>query len=84
MALHFRLAKKSIVIKNADQNKLFEWLTDKEKNGWLSEAPTWNFCKYLINEEGTLTHFFEAAIEPLSEGVTSSHQIINALLNFIV
>ncbi len=61
----FPLAKKSVVIKNADQNKIFEWLSNKEENGWLNEAPTWNFCKYLINEEGMLTHFFEAAIEPL-------------------
>ena len=61
----FQLAKKSVVIKNDQQNKLFEWLSNKEENGWLSEAPTWNFCKYLINEDGVLTHFFEAAIEPL-------------------
>jgi len=61
----FPLAKKSVVIKNDQQNKLFEWLSNREENGWLSEAPTWNFCKYLINEDGVLTHFFEAAIEPL-------------------
>lgn len=61
----FPLAKKSVVIKNDQQNKLFEWLSNEAENGWLSEAPTWNFCKYLINEDGVLTHFFEAAIEPL-------------------
>jgi len=61
----FPLAKKSVVIRNDQQNKLFEWLSNREENGWLSEAPTWNFCKYLINEDGVLTHFFEAAIEPL-------------------
>ncbi|MEP6681890.1 MAG: glutathione peroxidase [Parafilimonas sp.] len=61
----FPLAKKSVVIKNEAQNKLFEWLSNEEENGWLNESPTWNFCKYLINEDGVLTHFFEAAIEPL-------------------
>lgn len=61
----FPLAKKSDVIKNDAQNKLFEWLSNEEENGWLNESPTWNFCKYLINEDGVLTHFFEAAIEPL-------------------
>jgi glutathione peroxidase len=70
----FPLAKKSVVIKTADQNRIFEWLTNKEKNGWLNEAPTWNFCKYLINEEGVLTHFFEAAIEPGSEEITAAIQ----------
>jgi glutathione peroxidase len=68
----FPLAKKSVVIKNDDQNKLFEWLSNKEENGWLTEAPTWNFCKYLINEEGVLTHFFEAAIEPLGAEILTA------------
>jgi len=65
----FPLAKKSIVIKNGDQNEIFAWLSNKDKNGWLNEVPSWNFCKYLINEEGVLTHFFEAGIEPLSANV---------------
>lgn len=72
--ISFPLAKKSVVIKSADQNKLFEWLTHKEKNGWLNEAPTWNFCKYLINEEGVLTHFFEAAVEPSGKEITTAIQ----------
>lgn len=70
----FPLAKKSIVIKNKDQNKIFEWLSNKEENGWLNEAPSWNFCKYLINEEGVLTHFFEAAIEPLGPEILTAIQ----------
>jgi glutathione peroxidase len=63
----FPLVKKSVVIKADDQNKIFKWLSNENENGWLDQQPTWNFCKYLINEEGVLTHFFEAAIEPLSE-----------------
>jgi glutathione peroxidase len=63
----FPLAKKSVVVKANDQNKIFEWLTNENENGWLTQQPTWNFCKYLINEEGVLTHFFEAGVEPLSE-----------------
>jgi len=70
----FPLAKKSVVLKTAGQSKIFEWLSDKQKNGWLNEAPTWNFCKYLINEEGVLTHFFEAAIEPDSEEMIAAIQ----------
>lgn len=70
----FPLAKKTIVIKNDEQNKIFAWLSDNNKNGWLKEAPSWNFCKYLINEEGVLTHFFEAAIEPLGPEITAAIQ----------
>jgi glutathione peroxidase len=68
----FLLAKKSVVVRASDQNKIFEWLSNKNENGWLAQQPTWNFCKYLINEEGILTHFFEAAIEPLGEEMMSA------------
>jgi glutathione peroxidase len=70
----FPLAKKSTVIKNENQNKIFKWLSNKNENGWLSEAPSWNFCKYLINEEGVLTHYFESAIEPLSKEIAAAIQ----------
>lgn len=68
----FPLAKKSVVIKEDSQNKIFEWLTHEEENGWLNQQPTWNFCKYLINESGVLTHFFEAGIEPMGEEITAA------------
>ena len=65
----FPLIKKSIVIKANGQNELFEWLSNKNKNGWNDQAPTWNFCKYLVNENGKLTHFFASAVEPFSAAV---------------
>jgi len=70
----FPIAKKSVVIKEPEQNKIFEWLSTKEKNGWLNQMPSWNFCKYLINEQGTLAHFFEPAIEPLHAEITKAIQ----------
>ena len=63
----FPLAKKSVVVKSLEQNHIFRWLTNKEDNGWLDTSPSWNFCKYLINENGMLTHFFEPAVEPFDE-----------------
>lgn len=68
----FPLAKKSGVIKNAAQNPVYQWLTNENKNGWNYTAPTWNFCKYLVDENGELTHFFEAAIEPMSKELTEA------------
>ena len=65
----FPLAKKSVVVKSADQNKVFGWLTSKSKNGWNEKAPSWNFSKYLIDEQGTLTHYFDPSVSPLSEEV---------------
>ncbi len=61
----FPLAKKSTVLKQNGQLEVYQWLTDENKNGWNYVAPTWNFCKYLIDESGNLTHFFEAGVDPM-------------------
>ena len=68
----FPLSKKSVVIIAENQNPVYKWLTDENENGWNYTAPTWNFCKYLVDEEGNLTHFFEAAIEPMSKELTEA------------
>jgi len=68
----FPLMKKSIVIKNEQQNPIFQWLTDSTRNGWNQKAPSWNFSKYLINEDGALTNYFDPSVSPLSEEVKKS------------
>jgi glutathione peroxidase len=65
----FPIALKGSVIKGDGQQKVFQWLTDKTKNGWNNHPPTWNFSKYLLNEEGVLISYFDPAISPLSEKV---------------
>jgi glutathione peroxidase len=62
--ISFPLSKKSVVIKSSEQNPVFSWLTDRNKNGWNDQPPTWNFSKYLVNEEGVLTHYFAPGISP--------------------
>lgn len=62
--ISFPLSKKSVVIKSPQQNEIFRWLTDKTRNGWNDKPPSWNFSKYLVNEEGVLTHYFDPAISP--------------------
>jgi glutathione peroxidase len=56
-------------VKGNGQQKVFQWLTDKTKNGWNNKSPSWNFCKYLVNEEGVLMNYFDPAISPLSEEI---------------
>ncbi len=68
----FPLMKKSSVIKGDHQNKIFEWLTDSTKNGWNNQQPSWNFCKFIVDEQGRLTHFFASAVEPLGEEVKAA------------
>jgi len=68
----FPLFKKSKVIIGTDQNEIFKWLTQKNKNGWNEQVPTWNFCKYLIDEQGRLTHFFASSVEPSSQEVLAA------------
>jgi glutathione peroxidase len=41
-------------------------LSDKSQNGWNEKEPSWNFCKYVINEKGELTNFFASGVKPSS------------------
>jgi glutathione peroxidase len=59
----FRMFEK-VTVTGKDKAPLYNWLSTKELNGWNNQEPTWNFCKYLINKEGKLTHFFESKITP--------------------
>ncbi|MBX2889759.1 MAG: glutathione peroxidase [Saprospiraceae bacterium] len=56
-----------VAVKGADKSPVYQWLTDPAKNGWNSQEPSWNFCKYVLDENGTLTHFFASKIKPSSE-----------------
>ncbi|WP_426492657.1 glutathione peroxidase [Hymenobacter sp. 102] len=68
----FPLMKKSVVVKQPQQNPVYQWLTDARRNGWNNQAPDWNFSKYLVGEDGRLLNYFGPAVSPLSETVVSS------------
>ena len=59
----FPIFKKASVLK-PDQSPVYKWLSDASLNGWNNTAPGWNFCKYVVDENGRLTHFFGSAISP--------------------
>ena len=71
----FPLMGKSSVIKSAQQNTVYQWLTDSAKNGWNNKPPSWNFTKYLINEKGVLTNYFASSISPMSNEVMKAIEI---------
>ena len=66
----FPLSQKSRVIAGAGQHPVYKWLTHKDQNGWNAHQPDWNFSKYLVDENGILTHYFGPAISPLGEEVS--------------
>lgn len=68
----FPLAKKSSVVKGPQQNPVFAWLSHKELNGWNDQQPSWNFSKYIIDENGVLTHYFDPSISPMSREVRTA------------
>lgn len=65
----FLLASKTSVIRGQEQHPLYKWLSQASLNGWNNQEPVWNFCKYLVDENGTLLGFFSQKISPLDEQI---------------
>jgi len=59
-----------ITTKGRNQSPVYTWLTNKDLNGWNEKKPTWNFCKYLIDENGNLVEFFDKSVKPMSKEIT--------------
>ena len=66
----FPLTKKIDVI-GPNKNEIFQWLTRKDLNGWNDRDPNWNFCKYLVDENGHLVKFFSHKMDPLDSAIVS-------------
>ncbi|WP_194973984.1 glutathione peroxidase [Aquiflexum lacus] len=58
-----------VSVKGADKDPLYRWLSDKDMNGWNDKEPSWNFCKYFINENGELVKFFPSSVKPMDEEI---------------
>jgi len=48
-----------ISVKGKDMDPLYKWLTTKKENGIMDSEVTWNFQKYLIDENGKLVDVVE-------------------------
>jgi len=58
-------------VKGFDMHPLYRLLSDAILNGWNNQEPSWNFCKYLINEKGELVKFFPSSVKPMDEEILS-------------
>jgi len=64
----FQMMEK-ISVKGEDINPLYQWLTQKSKNGVLDSEVTWNFQKYLIDEKGSLVKMVAPKVKPDDEQI---------------
>ncbi len=62
----FPLTEK-VKVKGEEQHPLFQWLANT-----TGVAPQWNFHKYIINEQGEVTHQFPSSVSPLDEEVLTA------------
>ena len=47
-----------------EMHPIYKFLTQKEKNGLMDSKVTWNFQKYLLNEEGILEKVIDSRTSP--------------------
>ena len=60
-----------VSVKGDDQHPLYKWLTSKNDNRLEDSKVTWNFQKYLIDEEGQLVGHFAPTTKPGNKKLVS-------------
>ena len=58
-----------ISVKGDDMNEVYKFLTKKEKNGFADSEVSWNFQKYLIDENGELAQVVSPRTLPTDKDV---------------
>ncbi len=66
------LLTEKLNVKGDSIHPLYAWLTQKNLNGSSDFSVKWNFNKFLINENGNLTHYFGSSTKPLDTEVTNA------------
>ena len=64
------LMTEKIDVKGDNQHPLYQWLTDKSKNGKTSTTVKWNFQKYLIGTKGEFINYYYSITKPMSSKIT--------------
>lgn len=60
-----------ISVKGEDQHEVYQWLTKKSKNGVEDAEVSWNFQKFMIDEEGNYVGMIPPQESPLSKKILS-------------
>ncbi|MFY8021748.1 MAG: glutathione peroxidase [Bacteroidia bacterium] len=61
-----------IKVKGTFAHPLFEFLSNKKKNGKVGLAPKWNFQKYLIDKNGRVQDYYLSITSPTSSKIKSA------------
>lgn len=60
-----------ISVKGKDMHPIYQWLTEKEKNGVMDSEVKWNFQKYAIDENGNLVKVFYSRTKPFDDEIVN-------------
>ena len=58
-----------ISVKGDDMHDLYQFLTEKERNGFQDSEVDWNFQKYLIDENGEVVRVVSPKTLPIDESI---------------
>lgn len=58
-----------VKVKGKSKHPIYKWLTTKDLNGVDDYSVSWNFNKFLIDEEGKLVGHFGSKVKPYSEEI---------------
>lgn len=72
--IQFPLTQK-ISVKGKDQHSLYQFLTQEEKNGVADSEVSWNFQKYILDEEGYLIKVVAPTASPFDDEVLEALDI---------
>jgi len=60
-----------ISVVGEDRHPLYAWL---EQNAPNHEKPNWNFCKYLVDENGQVVAFYSSKVKPMGAEILTAIQ----------
>lgn len=64
----FPMAAKVTVL-GEQAHPIYKWLTNKAQNGVIDSEVTWNFNKFLLDEEGHLVAYHPSSVSPIDESI---------------
>ncbi len=64
----FPMAAK-IEVTGTRQHPLYNWLSQKSRNGQLDSTVTWNFHKFLLDEQGQLVKSLPSSVSPFDDQI---------------